>query len=70
MTIAKLKKEGKVIVVFEGYDRFAMFDDGRVVKEGSVKNIRSKYVWIDEEKGVYYMSIIDAYLNNNSRKIK
>lgn len=72
MTVAQLKKEGKIVYVRqENYTgRLAMFDDGRVVYEGEVNSIRSKYVWIDEENGIYYMSLIDAYEDRYGRKIK
>ncbi len=70
MTTATLKRNENIIEVYDGYDRIMMFDDGRHVKEGCVPRIRSKYVWIDEENGIYYLSLIDAYEDRNGRKIK
>lgn len=68
MTTATLKAQGKLITdIFEegSYTRYAMTDDGRVFREGSVKRFRSKYVWIDDENGYYYTSLCDAYYDEH-----
>lgn len=71
MTANELKKQGKIVEVFEGYTRYLITDDGRTLREGSVKRIRSKYVWIDDENGVFYSGgILRAYYEEDARPLR
>lgn len=69
MTTQKMFAEGKMINVNEGYTRFVMMDNGRTVREGEIKRYRSRYVWIDDENGVYYLNLMDAYYGEHATEM-
>lgn len=68
--IAEMRKEGQFIEIYEGYTRYIMCEDGRVLRQGMVRNIRSKYVWIDDENKTYYTGLANALEGIYGRELR
>jgi hypothetical protein len=70
MTTATLKAFGKLItdIMDTDYNRYALTDDGRIFREGTVGR-SSKYVWIAEDGKTYYKDLFAAYYDENRKTI-